>query len=74
MWFVERVKYIPLRLTFGKRKYLRLLEAALQVSQYTNNIDILDFGLSKAKGMVHKVRELRAILSRLVLAADHKQG
>ena len=33
-WFVERSKYIPMRLTFGERKYLRLLEAALNVSEY----------------------------------------
>lgn len=33
-WFVERSKYIPMRLTLGERKYLRLLEAALSVSEY----------------------------------------
>ncbi|KAI6152393.1 hypothetical protein BKA82DRAFT_4328340 [Pisolithus tinctorius] len=27
-WFVERSKYIPLRLSLGERKYLRLLDAA----------------------------------------------
>ena len=30
--FTERVKFIPLRLTFGERKQLRLCEAALNVS------------------------------------------
>ena len=73
-WFVERTKYIPLRLTFGERKYLRLLDAALQVSEYTDKIDTLGFGLSKAKRIVHQIRELCAILSGLVLAADYKQG
>ncbi|TDL29668.1 hypothetical protein BD410DRAFT_736748 [Rickenella mellea] len=73
-WFVERSKYIPLRLTLGERKYLRLLEAALQVSEYTDKIDTLGFGLSKAKRIVHQIRELCAILSGLVLAADYKQG
>ena len=33
-WFVERSKYIPMRLTLVERKYLRLLEAALSVSEY----------------------------------------
>jgi hypothetical protein len=33
-WFVERSKYIPMRLTLSERKYLRLLEAALNVSEY----------------------------------------
>ena len=73
-WFVERAKYIPVRLTFGERKYLRLLDAALQVSEYTDKIDTLGFGLSKAKRIVHQIRELCAILSGLVLAADYKQG
>ena len=33
-WFVERSKHIPMRLTLMERKYLRLLEAALSVSEY----------------------------------------
>ena len=73
-WFVERAKFIPLRLTLGERKYLRLLDAALQVSEYTDKIDTLGFGLSRAKRIVHQIRELCAILSGLVLAADYKQG
>ncbi|KAI0265915.1 hypothetical protein BC834DRAFT_824286 [Gloeopeniophorella convolvens] len=73
-WFVERSKYIPLRLTLSERKFLRLLDAAMQVSEYTDKIDNLGFGLSKAKRIVHQIRELCAILSGLVLAADYKQG
>lgn len=73
-WFVERSKFIPLRLAYGERKYLRLLEAALNVSEYTDKIDTIGFGLSKAKRIVHQIRELCAILSGLVLSADYKQG
>ncbi|KAF8841602.1 hypothetical protein BDN67DRAFT_901195 [Paxillus ammoniavirescens] len=73
-WFVERAKYIPLRLTINERKYLRLLDAALQVSEYTDKIDTLGFGLSKAKRIVYQIRELCAILSGLVLSADYKLG
>lgn len=73
-WFVERSKYIPLRLTLGERKYLRLLEAALNVSEYTDKIDTIGFQLSKAKRIVHQIRELCAILGGLVLSADYKQG
>ncbi|EJD01551.1 uncharacterized protein FOMMEDRAFT_111459 [Fomitiporia mediterranea MF3/22] len=72
-WFLERAKYIPLRLTLPERKYLRLLEAALQVSEYTDKIDILHFG-SKVKRIVAQIKEICAILSGLVLAADYKQG
>lgn len=37
-WFVERAKYIPIRLGLAERKYLRLLEAALSVSEYTDKV------------------------------------
>jgi hypothetical protein len=73
-WFVDRAKYIPLRLTIGERKYLRLLEATLTVSEYTDKIDIIGFGLSKTKRIVHQIRELCAIMSGLLLSADYKLG
>jgi hypothetical protein len=53
---------------------LRLLDAALQVSEYMDKIDTLGFGLSKARRIVHQIRELCKILSGLVLAADYKRG
>lgn len=73
-WFVERSKYIPLRLTLRERKYLRLLEAALSVSEYTDKIDTIGFGLSKPKRIVQQIRELCAIMSGLVLSTDYKLG
>ncbi|KAF8525291.1 hypothetical protein JB92DRAFT_3244572 [Gautieria morchelliformis] len=73
-WYVERSRYIPLRLSYEERKYLRLVEAALSVSEYTDKVDTIGFGLSKAKRIVHQIRELCAILSGLVLAADYKRG
>lgn len=73
-WFLERSKFIPLRLTISERKYLRLLEAALLVSEYTDKIDTIGFGLSKAKRIVHQIRELCAIMSGLLLSADYKLG
>ncbi|KAJ1876109.1 hypothetical protein LPJ55_000011 [Coemansia sp. RSA 990] len=72
-WIVERAKYIPLRLTLKERKYLRLLEAALNVSEYTDKIDVLMYG-NKTKRMVGQIKELCAILSGLVLASDYKAG
>lgn len=72
-WIKQRAKYIPLRLTLRERKYLRLLEAALNVSEYTDRVDILMYG-NKSKRMVSQIKELCAILSGLVLASDYKVG
>ena len=73
-WFIERAKFIPLRLTLQERKFLRLLEAALTVSEYTDKIDTLGFSLSKTKRIVHQIRELCAIMSGLVISVDYKKG
>lgn len=40
-WFLNRARYIPLRLTLEERKFLRLLEATLNVSEYTDKVDII---------------------------------
>lgn len=73
-WFLERAKYIPLRLSLLERKYLRLLEAALNVSGYTDKIDTIQFGVSKSKRIVAQIRELCSIMAGLLLAADYKEG
>ncbi len=36
--FLERSRYIPLRLSADERRYLHLLEAALSVSSYTDKV------------------------------------
>lgn len=67
----ERAKFIPLRLTYDERKYLRLLEACLNVCEYTDKIDVISY-TSKNKRIVMQIKEICAILSGLVLAADYK--
>ena len=71
--FVERAKFIPLRLTYDERKFLRLLEAALSVCEYTDKIDILS-STPKSKRIVKQIKELCSILSGLVLASDYNAG
>ncbi|KAJ3127366.1 hypothetical protein HK098_006450 [Nowakowskiella sp. JEL0407] len=72
-WFLERSKFIPVRLNLTERKYLRLLEAALNVSEYTDKIDIISYQ-NKGKRIVAQIKELCSILSGLVLAADYQAG
>lgn len=72
-FFLERAKYIPLRLTYNERKSLRLVQAALNVSEYTDKVDIVTWG-SKTKRMAAQLKEICAILSGLVVASDYNKG
>ena len=71
--FAARCKYIPMRCTLEERKFLRLLDAALTVSEYTDKIDIVSC-VSRGKRIVAQIREFCSILSGLVLAADYRVG
>lgn len=72
-WLKERCKYIPLRLTADERQYLRLLDAALNVSEYTDKVDVLVFG-SKTKRVVSQLKEMCSILAGLYVAHDFKSA
>lgn len=69
----EQAKYIPVRLSINERKYLRLLDAALSVSEYTDHVDVISY-LNKPRRIVHQIKELCQILSGLLLAADYRAG
>ncbi|KAI8068991.1 hypothetical protein BDF21DRAFT_345408 [Thamnidium elegans] len=69
----RRAKFIPLRLKMEERRYLRLLEAALNVTEYTEKIDDAS-STGKAKRVVKQVKELCAILTGIVLGCDFKRG
>lgn len=72
-WFENRAKYIPVRLTLDERKLLRLVLAALNVSEYTDKVDVYAYG-NKAKRMAFQLKEMCAILSGLVIANDYNRG
>eukprot|EP00890_Picochlorum_soloecismus_P000937 jgi/Picsp_1/1844/NSC_05311-R1_protein len=69
----ERAKYIPVRLSHDERRLLRLLEAALNVSEYTDKVDILSYRNKHAR--VHaQIKDLCAILCGLVVAQNFRRG
>lgn len=69
----KNAHFVPMRLTPDERHLLRLLEAALQVSEYTDRVDILSYK-SKAKRIVEQLKEICSVLSGLVVASDMKIG
>ena len=71
--FLDRAKYIPLRLQLEERRLLRLLEAALSVSEYTDKVDVLSWK-SKTSRIHTQIKDICAILCGLVVAQDYKKG
>lgn len=69
---IERSKYIPVRLTHEERKKLRLVEAALNVSEYTNHVDNGNF-FGKTKRIHAQLNDICAILSGLLVARFDKE-
>mmetsp|Transcript_2892 Transcript_2892/g.4223 ORF Transcript_2892/g.4223 Transcript_2892/m.4223 type:complete len:612 (+) Transcript_2892:42-1877(+) len=70
---LERSEYIPLRLTLEERKFLRLITSALEVSEYTDRVDVQKWG-GRAKRIFAQLKEICAILSGLLVACDYKAG
>ena len=69
---LERSRYIPIRLEHDERRLLRLLEGALNVSEYTDKVDILSYR-SKSGRVTAQVKDLCAILCGLVVAQNFKR-
>lgn len=73
--FSERAKYIPLRLSHDERKVLRLVEAALNVSAYTDEVDVFTYSKIKTRQRIHaQIKDLCSILTGLAVASDYSRG
>ena len=72
--FTDRARYIPVRLNGSERKSLRLLEAALSVSEYTDKVDIVSYSKSKVQRINKQLLEICAILCGMVVSCDFKMG
>lgn len=64
----------PLRLTFEERRLLRLIEAALHVSEYTDKVDIAGLGWSKGKRIHEQLKALFSVICGLLVAEDFEAG
>ena len=73
-FFVERAKFIPLRLELRERKFLRLLEGVLHVSEYTDRVDAAALAGNAPKRGQMMLRELHSAMSGLLLSCDYDAG
>ncbi|KAH8739683.1 hypothetical protein FG386_001240 [Cryptosporidium ryanae] len=70
--FVSIAKNVPLRIDQNERQLLRLVEGALEVSKYTDRVDV---GInSRQKMMIMEIRQVCAILSGLAVSFDYELG
>ncbi|CUS22341.1 LAQU0S05e03202g1_1 [Lachancea quebecensis] len=69
----KHARFIPMRLAPEERHILRLLEAALNVSEYTDRVDIISYK-SKAKRIVEQLKEMCSVLCGLVIASNLRIG
>ena len=68
----ERAKYIPLRLSLGERKMLRLVEAAMTCCDYTTEVD-RPFK-NEARRTHQQLKAVTSVLRGLVTACDNTAG
>lgn len=69
----RNIKFIPMRLTYNERQYLKLLEAALSVSDYTDSVDIMTH-VPKSKRIITQLRKICSILAGLAVSTNMKTG
>jgi hypothetical protein len=68
----ERAKYIPIRLSLGERKMLRLVESAMTCCDYTSEVDR---PFKNAARRTHaQLKGVTSVLRGLVTACDYAKG
>ncbi|KAF8819539.1 putative adenylosuccinate lyase [Cardiosporidium cionae] len=70
---LETAHLVPMRLSYAERRILALLESTLEVSDYTDKIDIYCGG-NEARRINREIKQLYAILSGLAIAHNYEDG
>jgi len=71
--FIDMAKFVPLRLEYNERRYLRLLESTIDSSEYTDRVD----GIPISRSTTHQhrltaliLKNICSLLSGLLIAHD----
>jgi hypothetical protein len=70
----DRARFIPLRLSFEERKYMRLLESALRATDYTTKVDTQRLLNNESRRLAVQLKEISAFLSGLVFVRNYSEG
>lgn len=73
--FCERAKFVPMRLTYDERKYLRLIDATMHVSHYTDHMDTAqNVNANAARKLALQMKQLCAVLTGMQVSHNYEQG
>lgn len=73
--FIERAKFVPMRLTYDERRYLRLIDATMHVSHYTDHMDAQSgVKVNAARKLALQMKQLCAILTGMQVAHNYEEG
>jgi hypothetical protein len=72
-WYVERAKFVPMRLTLKERKTLRLVDAFLTTSNYVDRVDLAQHA-NPTRRVHEKLRCIATTFIGLVAALDYAKG
>ena len=78
MSFLDRAKFVPIRLAYNERPFLRLIEGATASSNYTDRVDAVVADpknpRSTQRKLATQMRQMCAMLSGIVLAMNYEEG
>eukprot|EP00736_Rhodelphis_marinus_P004361 Rmarinus@m.581 len=72
-FFIERSKFIPIRLTMKERKFLRLIQGTLEAADYTDKIDSPVYKTSMRR-LHAQIKEVCSLLTGIIVAIDFEEG